>query len=323
MGYLACGIIPAHIFDEYTQSLDKRVKSFPKSKGLYEPLYNHARQPDEAKSVIVCTRSFNNYKIPAGLSEFYGKYYLFDGRLEYSQEYRAKSEFTIYLRTLGLKIFKNPVPARLAAAKAGLGKFGRNNFIYDSQHGSNIKIDTWVVDKELEYDVIEGNIYLSACNDGCGKCAKACPTKALSGSFSMDMSRCVTRLANLSKEVPDEETRAQMGTSLYGCDACQDACPLNKDKYVSSEEFPLLAEHEKYMKPESILEMDEDTYKNIVNRRFWYTGEDAHWFWQCNALRCMVNSGDKKYHDLIKQYCNHEDERISGVARWGRRKLGI
>ena len=317
LGFCGCGIIPSTVFNEYKQYLDERVESFPESISLYESLYDHVRPPEAGKSIIVCIRGYNNYKVSKRLKGVIGKLYQFDPRISHSYEYRAKVEFETYLGTLGIRLLKGTVPARWAAAKAGLGKFGRNNFIYTQEHGSYVWIDTWIIDKELDYDAMPENTLASACNENCRKCIKACPTKALSDSFSMDRGACVVQLALLTKGIPKENLRAGMRLWLYGCDECQDACPLNKDKLNGTEDFPLLAEIEEYLQFEKVLEMDEDTYANVVCPRFWYTGKDGLWQWKCNALRAMINSGDSKYHQLIKQYCNHSDARLREIAGWG------
>ena len=324
LGYLACGVIPSGAIKEYTRQLDERVKTFPASKELYEQLYNNANLPETANSIIVCTRRYNRYKVPESLIGLIGKVYMFDGRLPFSDEYRVKVEFEAYLKILGIGVLQCIVPVRLAAAKAGLGKFGRNNFIYKPEHGSYIWIDAWVTDQKLDYDTVEDDIHLPACNDNCGKCMKACPTKALSGVFSMDRGKCVTQLQCFAKEnEPDGNTRSQMGTWLYGCDACQDACPLNKNKFLETEEFPLSSEFEEYLNPERVLEMDEDTYQNVVNPRYWYIGKEGMWRWKCNILGSMINSGDSKYHSLIKKSRDDEDMRVRKVAQYGCEKLGI
>jgi epoxyqueuosine reductase len=98
---------------------------------------------------------------------------------------------------------------------------------------------------------------------------------------------------------------------------------VNRNKFTETNEYPLLMEYTELMGAESILSMDEDTYKNVLNPRFWYAGEDSLWLWKCNALRSMINSGDSKYHTLIKQHCGNADERISEIAKWGCERLGI
>ena len=323
LGYTACGIIPASSFDEYASELDKRSELFPESKKLYDDFRDLSSPPEGSKSIVVCTQRINRYKVPKDSEQFYGKMYLFDNRVSFTDEYRANKEFEFYLKMLGLNIIDGSIPDRWAGARAGIGAFGRNNFLYDAKHGSYIIINTWIVDKVLEYDVTPENIYLSACNDGCHKCIEACPTKALSGKMLMDARKCICNAQFDENEALDTEIRELMGVWFYGCDACQDVCPINKNKFNEDNEYPLLSDCEEFMKPETVLSMDEETYKNVLNPRFWYAGEDYLWLWKCNALRVMINSGDSKYHTLIKESCESKDERIKEMAKWGCNKLGI
>ncbi|MCL2421604.1 MAG: epoxyqueuosine reductase [Defluviitaleaceae bacterium] len=323
LGFTACGIIPAEPFEEYRQSLDERIASFPESKALYEPLYDIVNPPEGAKSIIVCTMGATQYKVPESLSKYIGKHYLFDGRLSYSKEFRANEEFETFLKISNMRVLEGGVPDRWAAAKAGVGKFGRNNFTYTEAHGSYVCVHTWIVDTILDYDPAPESTMASQCTEGCMLCVHACPTSAMSDGLSMNRGRCLPQISNDTENLPDASTREQMVQWMYGCDACQDVCPMNAGKFKETEDFPLLAQFEPYMQPENILEMDEDTYKNIVNPRFWYIGEDGLWLWKYNALRIMINNGDAKYHHLIKKYSSHEDTRIREVAEWGCKKLGL
>ena len=325
LGYASCGIIPAAPFDEYKKYVEERCLTFPQSRSHYEWLNDFAQLPEGAKSVIVCIRRYNKYKVPQGLDKWVGKNYLFDGRVPYSHEYRDKAEFEAYLKTGGIGIIDFEVPARWAAAKAGLGKFGRNCFVYDPDHGSYHYIYAWVVDKALDYDEEPEDLLMPECSDDCEKCVEACPTNALVGGLSMDMDRCAARLTCYSGSglPPDEATRLQMGELLYGCDFCQDACPVNRDKFVEEEEFPLLDQYMQILPPERILELGEDTYLSVLNPRFWYARDEGLWLWKFNALRAMINSGDEAYHDIIKRYCDHEDERLNEIARLGCKQLGL
>jgi len=323
LGYLACGIIPATTFDEYARELDRRSEKFPETKKLYDNFRDLSSPPEGGKSIVVCTQRINKYRVPKDSEPFYGKMYLFDNRVSFNEEFRANSEFKFYLKMLGLNIIEGSVSDRWAGARAGLGKFGRNNFLYDEKHGSYIIVNTWIVDKELDYDITPDNKDMSACKDSCNKCIDACPTKALSDKFLMDAKKCICYAQFEESEALSADMRELMGIWLYGCDACQDACPVNKNKFNESEEYPLLSECEELMKPERILNMDEETYKNVLNPRFWYAGEDNLWLWKCNALRVMINSGDSKYHTLIKESRESKDKRISEMAKWGCNKLGV
>ena len=316
MGFTDCAIIPFPDFSEYKDSLEKRSKEFPASKELYDTLYPMAGKIENAKSLIVSSQRYNSYKINSALEGRIGKMYLYDSRLNYSAEFRARQEFEVYLKTLGLNLLQAAVPARWAALKAGIGKFGRNNFIYDDVHGSYITILSWVIDSVLDYDSVAAGAAPAAvsvsdagaapageafpapadpriaegCSEACLKCVAACPTKALSEAFSMNRAKCIAELSFFSNEKPDELTQSQMGQWIYGCDVCQDVCPLNKDKFTETEEFPLLTEFEKYLETESILNMDQETYENVLNPRFWYMGKDKLWLWKNNAERVLKNS---------------------------------
>jgi epoxyqueuosine reductase len=323
LGYDACGIIPADSLKEYSVHLDRRIERFPQSRGLYESLHDLS-SPDKktewAKSIVVCLRRYNKYRIPAGLDQYFGKLYLFDGRLKCSDEYKSAALFETYLTDLGLSFFKGSTAARLAAVKAGLGQFGKNNFLY-TEHGSWVVVDTWTVDAELGY---EGPVALEdICPKNCRKCIDACPTGALSEPFAMDRGICVAQLSFFSSELPPDHLREQMGTWLYGCDVCQDACPKNRKKWVSERDFPELAAIADLLTPEKIVEMDDETFLDLVQPRFWYIGKDDLWLWKCNALRAMANSGDAKHDTRMKAACKDSDENVRTMARWACERVGI
>jgi epoxyqueuosine reductase len=323
LGYDLCGVIQPDSLKKYSMYLDKRIERFPNSRHLYEKLYDLAspeKKAEWAKSTIVCVRRYNKYKVPPVIDNYFGKVYLFDGRLPYAEEYKNVVLFEEYLKGLGVESFKDSVTARWAAVNAGLGQFGKNNFLY-TRYGSWVWVDTWTVNMELEYDNPAAQI--QACPENCTKCIDACPTRALSEPFAMDRGICIAHLSFFSTELPSEPLRDQMGTWLYGCDACQDACPKNKNKWDEEREFPGLDSTGDLLSLERIAEMDEKTYLERVQPRFWYIGKDSIWLWKCNAIRAMANSRDERYHRYIRQAREERDEKVKDMASWACKKLGI
>jgi epoxyqueuosine reductase len=322
LGYDLCGFTEVDSMEKYALQLDERIKNFPESRALYESLYPMAfpqKDIEWAKSIIVCVRRYGRYNIPEEIDKYIGKAYLVDGRLKYSKEYSWKLEFEAYLESLGLKTAYSIVPARLAAANAGLGHIGNNNFFYTKKYGSWVFIDTWVIDTELEYDQPTRS---SNCPEDCNKCIDACPTGALNKPFSMNRGKCIAQLT-VDTNLKAEDLRTNMGTWVYGCDVCQNVCPMNKKKWEEKEDFVDLSEITQYISLESLWKMDEKTFLEVIQPRFWYIGQKGLWIWKCNALRAMANSGDKKYHKYLKEAVKDRDSNIQNMALWACQKLGI
>ncbi|HEY8890809.1 MAG TPA: 4Fe-4S double cluster binding domain-containing protein [Clostridium sp.] len=324
LGYDLCGIIEAKSFKEFSEYLNVRVEKFPSSTHLYKNLIGLAEPLEKApwgKSIIVCIRRYNKYKVPENLDKLFGKVFLFDGRVENSKEYYGNILFTQYLENQGMKTCQEEVSARWAAVKAGLGYFGKNNFVY-TEFGSFVWIDTWIVDLRMEYDK-ESDDKMHSCPEHCHRCVDACPTKALCEDYTMDRGSCIAHLSFYSSELPSEDIRNQMGTWMYGCDKCQDVCPMNKGKWSDEEHFPEIDNITNLLSLEQILTMDENTFLNVIIPRFWYISKDRIWLWKCNAIRAMVNSKDNKYYDLIKEACKDNNDKIKTMAIWACNKLEI
>lgn len=324
LGYINCAIIPAEPFMEFKTYLDERIALFPASQPAYSKLYRNVAPPSHSRSIVLVIRDYGKYRVPAGLDRYYGKVYLAEGRAYFSPEYRMSLELGEFLKLHGMHVIPTAIPTRWAAQRARLGFFGYNNFFY-TDHGSYIHIDYWVVDKELEYDgpAIDQSSVKKLCNERCGKCVRACPTGALSGEYCMDIKLCVQQLISYTRELPSDDLKEKLGTWIYGCDACQDACPMNIGKREDAHEFPLLMEMAPFITPDKVLEMSEDHYRNFFQPMFWYISPNELWRWKSHALRAMVNSGDPAFHPLIRQRVEDPDDRIRATALWGCAKLGL
>jgi epoxyqueuosine reductase len=98
---------------------------------------------------------------------------------------------------------------------------------------------------------------------------------------------------------------------------------MNKRKWEEKEDFVDLSDITQYVSLESLWKMDEKTFLEVIQPRFWYIGQDGLWIWKCNALRAMANNGDQKYNKYIKEAMKNSDHNIRNVALWACQKLGI
>jgi signal transduction histidine kinase/NAD-dependent dihydropyrimidine dehydrogenase PreA subunit len=90
------------------------------------------------------------------------------------------------------------------------------------RHGS------WVVLGALVTDVdVDRSPPLRLDCGECRLCVDACPTGALDDPGTLDANRCLSYWTQAPAPVP-EEYRAELGSSVYGCDICQEVCPWNR-----------------------------------------------------------------------------------------------
>jgi len=321
LGYVACGITDVSPFPEFLNALEQRIQNYPESAHLYQELLENGdprKQAEWAQSVIVCINRYGKYRLPQNLTQYFGKCYLADGRLPYATEYRATDAFEAFLKGLGFSVMVPRLPMRWAATRAGLGQFGKNNFIYTSD-GSWISIKTWMVSEALEYDE---PLTTSPCPDTCTGCIDACPTHALEGPFMMNYGRCIAHLTYHLTTLPPETIRKPMGTWMYGCDVCQNVCPLNRRKWEEAEAFPRLEPIAHELALDRLFQMTQAVYEQIIQPRFWYIAKEHLWIWKSNALRAMANSRESGYHHLIREACDDPDENIQQIARWAKQTIG-
>jgi epoxyqueuosine reductase len=118
-----------------------------------------------------------------------------------------------------------PLAERALAARGGLGWIGKNtNLLTHSSAGSWVFLGAIITSAVLEPDVP-----LRTTCGSCTRCLAGCPTGALVAPQTIDARRCISYL---TIEHPGRLTAAEasaIGDWIFGCDVCQEVCPVNAD----------------------------------------------------------------------------------------------
>lgn len=328
LGYEKCGIIGVNELRGYSKKLSARINRFPDTKAKLNDFYRFSC-PDEnypwVKSVVICVRRYGKYKIPERLNGMIAKYYMVDSRVnKRSADYQDSIRFEQYLNEQGIKTATDRkfgiTALRWAAMKAGLGIVRKNNFFY-TESGSWVYLEAWFIDRKLELKEVTT---LTPCSEFCNLCMRACPTNSLSAPYEMSRSSCVSCITTWDGwDMPNDSYREQLGSWIYGCDACQDACPYNRNKWIEDIDFPGLEEIANCISLEQIIEMDYQYLQNIIQPKFWYIKKQDVWKWKVNALNAMYNSGEEKYQKWVLIACCDENEKVRQMANFVKAQIQL
>ena len=118
-----------------------------------------------------------------------------------------------------------PLAERALAARAGLGWIGKNtNLLTHARAGSWVFLGAILSSAEIPTD----ESIRSSCG-GCTRCLVGCPTGALVAPRTIDAGRCISYLTIEHPGVLDGWEAAAIGDWIFGCDVCQEVCPVNAD----------------------------------------------------------------------------------------------
>ncbi|MFP4012117.1 MAG: tRNA epoxyqueuosine(34) reductase QueG [Spirochaetaceae bacterium] len=212
-----------------------------------------------------------------------------------------------------------PLSERHYGARAGMGIRGRNTLLIHPRLGSwfflgEILTTLHLVPTEAQTEGLTG------CPRHCTRCIDVCPTEALTGPHEIDASRCISYLTIEHKGVIDEELMSKMGAWVFGCDLCQEVCPLNAAahptrvtdfrNHIAGENIPL----------EELLNLRTD---EEVRRRF--AGSPLLRARRRglvrNACIAAANAGAAELLETIEALTADADHVVSFTARWAAARL--
>ena len=121
---------------------------------------------------------------------------------------------------------------RAAAERAGIGWFGKNSNILTASHGSWVFLGQIITDLAI----IPDRPNLKTCGD-CELCITKCPTGAIEAPYTINNDLCISFLTIELKGVIPRNLRPLVGDWVFGCDICQDVCPVNSNVLKSQEKY--------------------------------------------------------------------------------------
>jgi epoxyqueuosine reductase len=246
-----------------------------------------------------------------------------EGRLPRYTWYDAYAVLRERLEELGRRIGgehrvlvdQNQHVDREAAARSGVGFYGKNTLLITRRHGSWVVLGTLVTTAE-----IEATPPLDADCGTCTLCIDACPTDALDEPGVLDSTKCLSYWTQSASAIPDDY-RPPLGAQVYGCDICQDVCPWNRGVEKRRADAELPADSEPHVSLADWLCEDDGELTERYDRL--YVPRNEARFLRRNALVALANTGRPEDLALAKPFLTSDDELLREQAEWTVERIGV
>ena len=119
----------------------------------------------------------------------------------------------------------------LAFLMSEKGFLGKNGLFYLKGKGSYFFIGELVLSVKSNRDFFE-KPFLNYCKN-CNRCVESCPTGAVVEPGVIDTRKCISYHTIENRGVIPKDIAEKMDGYIFGCDICQNVCPLNKVKRES------------------------------------------------------------------------------------------
>lgn len=204
---------------------------------------------------------------------------------------------------------------RAVAQRAGLGWYGKNTNLLNREYGSWILLGELLLDVELPPD----EPVKTHCGS-CSRCLPSCPTGALIAPGVLDNNRCISYLTIELKGPIPREMRPLIADWVFGCDICQEVCPVNRKAAPGN--HPEFASHQGIGASPSLIElldMPESEFKaryrhSPVKRTKWAG-------LRRNVAVALGNIGDPAAIPALIRALDSQPELVRGHAAWALGRL--
>lgn len=214
-----------------------------------------------------------------------------------------------------------PLAERYYAELAGAGFTARNTLSISSSFGSWFLIGEILSTREFPASEPARGRH-GSCPQGCYRCIDVCPTGALHAPHRIDASKCISYLTIEHKGHIPVDLRRKMGSWLFGCDLCQEVCPLNVRAEVTSEEdfITLRAGDSQLLEQVLSIETDDEYTARYAGSPLMRAKRRGL---LRNAAIAAANTNAQDLIALLQRRATDADEVIAEAARWALDELAL
>jgi epoxyqueuosine reductase len=205
---------------------------------------------------------------------------------------------------------------RAVAERAGMGWYGKNTNLLTHEFGS------WVLLGELLLDVaLPPDAPLRTHCGACTRCLPACPTGALIAPGVLDSDRCISYLTIEHKGPIPRALRPLIGNWIFGCDLCQEVCPVNRHRAPPN--HPEFAPRPEVGSSPDLIPLLDLTEAEFRERFRGSPIRRAKWAGlRRNVCVALGNSGDPVAIPALVRVLGEDPALVRGHAAWALGRLG-
>jgi epoxyqueuosine reductase len=208
-----------------------------------------------------------------------------------------------------------PLAERAYARAAGLGWQGKNTMLLARGVGSYTFLAAILTSVELQPD--------SAAPQTCGACTRclpACPTGALRSEYDLVNDLCIAYHTIENRGAIPRELRPKIGDWVFGCDLCQDACPVNDaGRAEGLAEFAATRSEDAFPDLVELLSLSEAEFRERFAGRPLLRAKYAGLL--RNACVVLGNLGDARARGPLSGALDHPQALVRGHAAWALGRL--
>ena len=211
----------------------------------------------------------------------------------------------------------SPLMEKVWAARAGLGYVARNGCLVTPEFGSWVVLAAMVLDQEVEAEGYGAGPTEERCGR-CRLCVDACPTSALDGEGRVDARRCLSYQTIENSGVAPLELRSAFEGTVFGCDVCQTACPLNQSP-VPTQDARFRPRAVAGLDARALAALSRTEYEALVpGTALARAGFDGL---RRNAAYALGAARDAQSKELLELLCADASPQVSEAARWALARL--